>query len=333
MKKARCVSAALLGLLILAIAAKADPSDSSSDNNPSTQYDADGVPVSVTQPQPIHLSPEDTAAIRKEQEQSARDKNWLLRGYEQQLQNSAANSSQDQSANLYYQLSSNKDLARLAGLPALDLDNGDGTLSHQTGADHAGPSAAALRADAPSATRSGALSFNNHLGPLITPLSAADAAGLHNFYSPLPVAAVSSFYGSLPEKSAMPASTQSEDHLDIETPGMIASEKNPPGDTSTLDLTLDLLPGESSEQARAHQDNNNSLQLPLAMDADQLHKKQAAAMSVPGLPNAAQTAKAAPPPAKAVPTEDPDAPVPVSQEPQINPVRAPIANPFDILDR
>ena len=141
MKKARCVSAALLGLLILAIAAKADPSDSSSDNNPSTQYDADGVPLSVTQPQPIHLSPEDTAAIRKEQEQSARDKNWLLRGYEQQLQNSAANSSQDQSANLYYQLSSNKELAKLAGVPILDSDDQDSTTTYRKGTPSSGQGA------------------------------------------------------------------------------------------------------------------------------------------------------------------------------------------------
>ena len=40
---------------------------------------------------------------------------------------------------------------------------------------------------------------------------------------------------------------------------MVAAEKNPLTDTGTPDLTLDILPGESVEQAKAHQETTPSL--------------------------------------------------------------------------
>jgi hypothetical protein len=68
------------------------------------------------------------------------------------------------------------------------------------------------------------------------------------------------------------------------------------------------------------------------MDASQLHQEQADTLSAPSAPSVVQTA--APAPVKpVVPTEDPNAPLPVSKAPPITPVRTPIANPFDILDR
>ena len=69
------------------------------------------------------------------------------------------------------------------------------------------------------------------------------------------------------------------------------------------------------------------------MSAAQLHKEQAAALSVPGASTTAQTAAPAPLSVKTVPIEDPNAPLPVSKVPPINPVRSPIANPYDILNR
>ncbi len=73
------------------------------------------------------------------------------------------------------------------------------------------------------------------------------------------------------------------------------------------------------------------------MDADQLHKQQAATLSVNGTSPVAKTATATTATTKPVkvvdPMEDPEAPIPVNRQPQINPVRAPIASPFDILNR
>ncbi len=336
MKIARYVSIGMLGLFVVTIRASADPSDDVPEVNPYTQYDPDGVPLAVTQPHPKPLTQDQINEIRKEEQKAAFDKNWLLRNYEQQLQARAAKSPEDQSTNLYYQLSSNKELAKLAGLPALDSDSQEGAPPNRTGVAPSGQNSSVLRPDASAAVKRGSPSLGHGFKPLITPLSAPDAAGLHNFYSSLPLLMASPISGSLPQTPRSPQAAQSRDISDIETPGMVSAGKNPPTDTNIPDLTLDILPGESIEQARAHQDSNNSLELPLAMDADQLHKEQAAALSVPtvpGVPKTTQTAKPAPAPVKTVPINDEDAPMPVSKSIQINPVRAPIAKPYDILNR
>jgi hypothetical protein len=319
----------LIGTVVGLTAGKADPPDPSA-VNPYTQVDPDGVPLAVTQPNQKQLSPEEIGELREAQAQAARDKNWLLRSYEQQLQKNVSNSTQEPNANLYFQLSSNKDLAKLAGLPDLDPEKGDGTLSYRV---PSGPGPAPLPSDASSTPREAPLSHGNFFKPLVTPLSAPDAAGLHNFYSFLPAPAVEPFYGRLPQKSAVPAAPSEDSFSDLETPGLIAAKNNPLADPDVSDLNLEVLPGESIEQARAEQENNNNLQLPLALDADQLHREQAGALNVPSPPKIAQTPAKSPEPVKTVPTQDPDAPIPVSQVPQISPVRPPIANPFDILNR
>jgi hypothetical protein len=337
MKIARYLSMTVLGLVAVTTRASADSSASDPANNPSdpadspyAQYDPDGVPLSVTQPQSAPLTQDEIKAIHKQQQEATLDKDWLLRNYEQQLQaRAAANPSEEQGANLYYELSSNKDLAKLAGLPALDSDRPDSTAP----ATRLGQGPVTLRSDASSKATSNSLSRGYLLKPLVTPFSAPDAAGLHNFYSSLPGSRAPSFFGNRPQTPPAPNPDQSQDSSDIETPGMIAAEKNPLTDTSTSDLTLDMLPGESIEQAKAHQDNNAKLELPLPMDAAQLHKEQATALSVPSLPNAAQPPTAATTTPVQTPLDDPNAPMPVSKAPQINPIRAPLANPYDILNR
>jgi hypothetical protein len=169
---------------------------------------------------------------------------------------------------------------------------------------------------------------------LVTPLSAADAAGIHNFYSSmLPSPLVPPFSGGTTQTSSASKTAQVQESMDLETPGMVAAKQDPLTDVSTPDLTLDILPGESIEEARAHQENNSKLELPLPMTAERLQKEQAAALSVPSVAKAAATTTPAAASVNATPVEDPDAPMPVSQAPVINPVRAPIANPYDILNR
>jgi hypothetical protein len=333
MKMACYLLIATIGIFVAATGASADPLASDPSDNPYLQCDPDGVPLSVTQPQSQQPSPEELKAARKQEEKAALNKDWLLRDYEHQLHaHAAANSpqDQDQDANLYYKLTSNKELAELAGLPTLDPDGQDGTSSYRTGAAYSDQGAVTLRSDTSSTSTSNFSSQGDLFKPLVTPLSAPDMAGLHNFYAPLPVSMASPLSG-FPKTSPAPTTDQSRDSSDIETPGMVAAEKDPLTDTSALDLSLDTLPGETVEQARAHRQNNSNLELPLPMDVDQLHKEQAATLSVPGAPKTAQTAT--PAPVKTVPTEDPDAPLPVNKALQINPVHAPIANPYDILNR
>jgi hypothetical protein len=335
MKNARLLSVAVLGLCAFAPGAIADPTSTDSKPNPYTQTDADGIPLSVMQPR-ANRTPEELDAIQKKQAQAALDKNWLVRGYEQQLQSRAeANSSTEQSGNLYYEIGSNKELAKLAGMPDLDTDN---QLSLRTGAPHSTRDPEAAHPDS-SLKVGGAISRNMTFKPLITPLGSPEMAGLSSYSSSGPHSAVSPFYSEPGHNTAVakPAAAQpkpADNPLDLETPGLVAAQKDPLGDPSATDLTLDLLPGESMEHAKAHQDSVNSLQLPLPSSVDQLHKSQAGQLSVPGSQNLTKSsAPTAPPKASQTPAPDPNAPIQATQLPPVNPVRAPIANPFDILNR
>jgi hypothetical protein len=324
MKNMRYVLVAVLGCFALTAVTRADPDDSS---NPNLQSDADGVPVSMSRPKAPQLTPEDIAAIRKQQVQAALDKDWLLRNYERQLQkNASGKPGDDSSANLYYQLSSNPDLAKLAGLPDIGYGGDGGNPGYRTSEAQPDRNSTTLRS--PAANPAGPLQAGAFLKPFITPLGAPDAAGLSNFYSTLGGSVVSPYAGTAPPSPAPRSSIPSvdEDPADIETPGMIAAEKNPSPDT--LDLSLDVLPDETIEHARAHQDNNELLALPLPENADQLHRAEAESLNAKG--TAPATAPAQP---KPIPVNDEDAPLPASKEPVVNPVRAPIANPFDILSR
>jgi hypothetical protein len=326
------LSMTMLGLFALTTGASADPSDSNSTDNSLLQTDPDGVPLLLSQPQP--LSQGELDAIQEAQEKAVLNKDWLLRGYEQQLRaHAAADPSEDPNANFYFELSSNKALAKLAGVPALDSDGSDSTAAYRTGATPSVRGAATLRTDTSSAAATSFQSHGNLFQPLITPLSVAEAGGLHNFYSfQLPVSMASPLVENLPHPTA-PKADSSPDSPDIDTPGMVAAETNPLTDTSSSDLSLDLLPGETIEQAKAREETNNELELPLPMDAGQLHQEQTATLSAPGVPHAAQAPTPAPVTAKQIPVNDDVTPLPVSKAPQINPVRTPIANPYDILDR
>ena len=323
MKNVRYLWVAVPAFFALTVVTRADPDPT----DPRLQYDADGVPLSVSRPKAPQLTPDEVAAIRKQQAQAASDKDWLLRNYEKQLRlNASGASGDDQSGNLYDQLSSNKDLAKLAGLP--DIDDG-GNPTYRTGGAQPDRHATPLRS--PAANPAKSLQGGSFLKPLITPLGAPDAAGLSNFYSSLGGAAAAPFAGTVPPPRAAPVTAATEDPADIDTPGMIAAEKNPSPDT--LDLSLNVLPGESIDHARAHQDDDELLALPLPQDADQLHHAETASLSPKGVTAGPQAAATTPVPAKPIPVDDEDAPVPVSKQPVINPVRAPIANPYDILNR
>ena len=322
MKNARYLAATIVGLFAFADTATADPSDSAPTDSPYTQYDPDGVPYAATRPQERKFTPEEIAAIQKAQEKAALDKDWLLRTYERELQSHSRNSKSEQGTNLYYQLSTNKELAKLAGLPVIDTGAPEGTVPLP----HSSTGQPALHPYSSSATTGLSPNHADLLEPLVTPLSAPEAAGLHDFYA--------SFLPDTPvQKPSPPRANETPDPADIETPGMIAAEKNPLTDSTAPDLSLDLLPGETPDQARDHLDENAKLELPLPMNATQLHREQAATISAPVAPTAQKMTTGTTTPTKTEPIVDQEAPIPVSKEPQISPVRPAIANPFDILNR
>jgi cell division septation protein DedD len=327
MKIACYVSVAIMGLFVVHVPAVADPS-TDPENNTTLQCDPDGVPISLSQKQARQLSPEEIAEVREQRQQAAENKDWLLRGYEEQLKNHPG-SSTSQGSNLYYELSSNKELAKLAGLPALNVDTPASRINQpggvQSGQDSAPAEAAATEAR-----------INPSRGYYFKAFITPNVAGVHNFNSFLTDPVGASFYGLPSTKTTATAVAPSaiSSDADIEMPGAISSG-NGAFDPDVSDPDLEVLPGESIEHAKEHQDNDSLLQLPLPMDATQLHKQETESLSATNaLPGTAQkNAPAQTTPAPTVPTEDPEAPTPVSKLPQINPVRAPIANPYDILNR
>jgi hypothetical protein len=297
------------------------------DNSVYTETDADGVPISVTHPELKPATDAQIAAQRRQLERAAWDKDWLMRAYQKQLQARAA--SGNDSNNLYFQLTSNKELARASGLPDLSSTKSAATPSDTVHSDFNSSTSATnkLPSGAPAETHLARPSYQ----PFISPLSSPEAAGLHNFYSSLPVTMLPPLSGTNPVAPAPSAVTAKEDPDSnaIETPGMLAAEKN-----KGADLTLDILPGETLQQAKAHQDNNSQLTPPSALTVDQLHKQQANSLSVAGPPRALPVTASTPPQVnKPIPIDDSDAPTPASKLTPISPVRSPISNPYDILNR
>ncbi len=179
---------------------------------------------------------------------------------------------------------------------------------------------------------------SSFLTPLVTPISAPDAAGIKNFYASLPDASVAPFNGSTaaPQLQARTSIIPDPTDNDIETPGMIAAKNDPLVQPGLSDAELEMLPGESLAHAKAHQDNSESLlQLPIAMDAEQLHRAQADYLAPPApksAPSKQQTADTAIKP-PTTPRDDPEQPIQGKEMPVITPVRAPLGNPYDILNR
>ena len=324
MRMAHYLTFALGCVLLSARVAHADPPAANPNDNPALQMDPDGVPLSVTHPD-TRLTPEEAEAERKQQEQAAIDKDWLLRGYEKQLHDHS-DSSQTQDSNLYYQLSSNKELARLAGLPEIDTGSQHAGSAYDTSAALARQSEAA-GADGKTQASGYSLVPTSPFKPFITPLNSSDALGLHTFYSSLTTPLLGA-----PRSQSAPAATPSSDPADLDTPGMVAAEKDPLSDSSLTDPSLEVLPGESIEEARARQDNGN-LELAVPMNAEELHRQEAAALAVPAAVGSTPATNSLTNVVPVAPIADPEAPTPVSKTLPINPIRSPIANPFDILNR
>jgi hypothetical protein len=326
MKKARYLPMGALGLVVMASAARADNAGSSDSSNPYGQADPDGVPVALDMGRPKQPSQADIEEARQQQARAAQQKDWLVRSYEAQLKARAqSDPSADQDSNLYYQLSSNPDMAKLAGLTALDPNN---SPADQNGATVPKRATDSMQSDAAqSAKRPFAPGYV--FKPLITPFSAPGAV-VRDYYASLPVAMPSPLFTDSAPKPAESKRAQSPDSADIETPGMIAAGNDAASDADNL--SLDILPGETIEQARQRQDDTK-LELPLPMTADELHKRDLIKLAPPSATKQTTPTTAAAAPAKNVPLEDPDEPIPISRQPIITPIRAPIANPYDILDR
>ena len=298
--------------LILVLSFGAVSGVAADNNAPDLTTDPDATPAAFQdKPAP---NPEAVAEVKEEKERAAENRNWLWRGYQDELQARDPAQSQDENNNFYALLPNDKELARAAGVsPTQQPVTEAPQMDVRTGSSEDKP-ALSLRPDAAlngagtKTSTSPVASFQ----PFITSFDAPAAMKLTDF--------TASFMPSSPAPAAAMQTTITTDPDALDIPGMTAAESDP---QKEADLTLDLLPGETPSEAKRHQDL--ALELPPPTDAEQVQKQQAAALSPPGVPGEK------PKVAAVKPVLEPLSPT-ANMVPDPSPIRgASLANPFDIL--
>jgi hypothetical protein len=340
MKLTVCLSASLAALLAMPGGLRgATPADGPV--NPYANFDPDGVPLAVTQGDKDMTTLKQAETLQKQQaDQEYRSRNWLLLEYEQEFRhNNAQATTPDRTLNMYLQLSMNKDLAAVSNDSSARVSNPTPTPSlHATPKPTSTQNSISLRPD----STLGKSSF----APLISPFNSSFAStasqpyysGAYSSALPTGLAPGSSLGASqAPAPAPAPAHrpsptglpTSVADTVDMQTPGMIADKNNPlPG---TPSLNLDSLPDPSSPDAQNQQQQPELPGLRQPLDAGLLHQEMTAKLAlaqpaVPGQKNTLPTP--APPPAP----PPPETPEPISKQPQLSPVHAPLACPFDMFN-
>ena len=115
----------------------------------------------------------------------------------------------------------------------------------------------------------------------------------------------------------------------MQTPGMIADKSNPlPGMPS---LNLDSLPDPTAPGAQDQQTDLPELRQPL--DAGLLHHEMTVKLA-PAQPTATASSQKNTLPTPATPPTPlpPETPSPISKQPQLSPVHAPLASPLDMFN-
>jgi hypothetical protein len=284
--------------------------------------------TSTPDPGEAARSKADKIAEKKKEEKRKADQDWLLRGYEQQLQARAVMSGQPDQTNLYTELTQNKELAKAAGLnPVTDPAK---TEDVEVDDLHTGLSAEkpllSLRPDAALKAKTAAAHPNDvAFRPFITPFGATEAAGLHNFFSSVPALStpIAPTWNTPPPSEAEVHAYTDPDALEV--PGMTAAETNPTKGEDPA-LALDILPGERF--AEDHPSHDLALELPESNPAIRLQQQQDAELRAPG-----QKPRTAPP----VPINPlllkapPDATA--EMVPDTSPIRVHLDDPYDILNR
>jgi len=259
------------------------------------------------------------------------DGDWLLRNYEEQLRAHNTDSSKDGTTNLYYQIRTDKNLSRLAGLTAFDP-----TSSEQIMDLHVvdpGKNGLTLRPDPNSQIDPQAASKVSPLGTQPLSWASSNFASLQNNFAAPTAGSMQQFAPQGDSSSSTPAAEypsytrQNFNPTALDTPGMTAAQSDPVMDRSASPLTLDLLPNESPSSFKTRQENLTLLDPPKASNMAQLEKLELSAMKAPG------QFKTAPPvplnPALLKAQYDP----PPVTAPPTSPIRTPIDDPRDMTFR
>ncbi|HUB68290.1 MAG TPA: hypothetical protein VL981_12460 [Candidatus Methylacidiphilales bacterium] len=229
------------------------------------------------------------AEIRAKKEAQDEENNWLIRGYEEQVQEkAAANGQTDSTDDPYQQVLSDKDLAALAGLPPPSPSNPEDVTTLHVSTDPAknGP---ALRLDSPQASPASQTSSQQDSSqkdssparetgfkPLITPLSATDVAGLPNFYATLPGGLSPEALSNNSASESVSSTTDDPSFTDM--PGLIAAKNQFKEGNTNYEITFDPLPDDfQDKKAAATLDKSDvTLTLPQPPSGDAVKQAQRA---------------------------------------------------------
>jgi hypothetical protein len=346
MKLTVCLAAVLTAWLASFAGARGAAPDAPA--NPYASVDPDGVPLAVTQDAAgsgDRMTKEQEAAYAQQQaELDNRARNWLMLQYEQRFQQGNTPSTpHDRTMNMYLQLSMNRDLSQVVAQDMANSDAAADAPSFHAAPGPAAPNHMALRTD----TAQPSTSFTPLISPLSSPLALAATqpydAGAYASRLPPSLAPINSMdvAGPLEQppapKSAPAPAPQAEpkpvspiESIDMETPGAIADKSDPlPG---APDLSLDSLPDQSTQAPPQPGEPPVLPELPQTPDASLLHEEITQKLAPPRATLATAPQEKQAPPAKPLTPPQPEAPAPISQQPQISPVHAPVPSPFDILN-
>jgi len=277
-------------------------------------------------------APGELDALHKKNDQEA---NWLLYGYQEaQRLNSPSPQTEDDKNNPYAQIAADKDLAKLAGLPAHDSTKSTTTPDLHADATNPGKNSLTLRED-PSLKSNGRDKPNLHnekYKSFITPLSNFLNFGSHsssdNNFIPLSPDADSK---KITPYSDPDKKTVNEDDFTMDTPGMTAAINNPTLDNRlNWNSSMDMLPGESFDHAKTHQDFYMAGELPSGSSTLQLQDVQKKSLRAPQALGVSEPITISP-----LLLNPPTAPPAISKPGPISttPVRPRIADPHDFLNR
>jgi len=304
--------------------------------NPYANVDPDGVPLAITQGSSSRPSPAQQAELtQKQQELESRARNWLLLDYQRQFKRNPENATLNQTLNMYLQLSMNKDLSAVASDANPPSSHAPAPTLHATPNGASAQNTMSLRPDSTPSK----LTFT----PLISPFNSSYASsasqpfgsGAYSTKLPSSLAPTGALNAPPPAAAAAPAPhrslsdlpASSTETIDMQTPGMIADKTNPlPGMPS---LNLDSLPDPTATSA---QEQAELPQIREPVDADLLHQEMTA-KAAPAQPTGATKKQTPQPPVAPPAPPPPEEPMPISKQPQLSPVHAPVASPFDMLNR
>lgn len=275
------------------------------------------------------LTPQESAAL---QEKKYNDSNWLLQGYEESMrQNSTSqeDTTTREKNDLYLQITSDPELAKIAGVPFHAPSDPSSVTTFHTGAANPAQSDATLRDDPSlkSNDKKNKPFFSQFLQPFLAPLNSSEGKTTNaNFYGNSTSNADLPKMTSPLESSPQDADT---DPLTLETPGLTAAQGDPLLNKGGVDSSLDTLPGESMAHAEAHQDFFTSSEPPAGSDMVQMQKQQKNSLNPPEAPRTAPPIAISP--LLLTPQDTSSAPKFGVAAPA--PVRPHVADPRDFLDR